>query len=75
MGTAQAGRTGDVVDAIRRLSDAANGRPPSIRELSADLSISTTRVRQYLERLEREGRIAKRPARESRSVILTGTAA
>lgn len=56
------------VEVIRRLTDDLH-YPPTIREIAQAMGVSHTTVRQYLDALERKGRITRGVA-TSRSVVI-----
>ena len=52
-----------LVEAIRRLTSAGDGLPPTVRELSMEVGTNIADVQQKLERLKRDGVVIWRSGR------------
>jgi len=53
----------EIVEAIRRLTSAGDGLPPTVRELSMEVGTNIADVQQKLERLKRDGVVIWRSGR------------
>jgi len=53
----------EIVEAIRRLTSAGDGLPPTVRELSMEVGTNIGDVQQKLERLKRDGVVIWRSGR------------
>jgi len=60
-----------LVDAIRRLTDANDGLPPTVRELCTETGTHVGDVQQKLNRLKRDGVVIWRPGR-ARTLRIVG---